>query len=104
MAAPTWRSALASQITKSAVVARKSRPWTDPYSTSISLKASAQRQPRFDDWDSLSWVRLALGAGWAPAVTGEDAKTAGVSGAALCAWGGVVVGVGGLVGATLCLR
>lgn len=77
-AAPTWRKALASQVTRDAARARKAGPDYDPYNNAQSGRAAGQSSQLYTDWNDLSWARLALGAGWKP--DGELAKAEGVAG------------------------
>ncbi|GBF96122.1 hypothetical protein Rsub_08870 [Raphidocelis subcapitata] len=75
-AAPTWRKALASQVTRDAARARKSGPDYDALNNAQSGRAPGQSGEAYSDWDEMSWARLALGAGWKP--DGELAKAEGV--------------------------
>ena len=83
-AAPKWRAALARQVVRDAAYVRSLGPIPnyDAYGTQPRAGAGAAPAPaprRYDDWEGLSWARLALGAGWAPdtgATAGEGATGA----------------------------
>jgi hypothetical protein len=56
-AAPVWRAALARQVVRDAVYARRS--WLELHKTQ-----PVPEDARYDDWDDLSWLRLTLDADW----------------------------------------
>ncbi|KAI8474281.1 MAG: hypothetical protein J3K34DRAFT_375003 [Monoraphidium minutum] len=73
-AAASWRAAVGRQVASDAKAAREASPPHDYRGTQPRPGTPKGPPPRYDDFEALSWARLALGASWAPDTADQGVK------------------------------